>query len=45
MHGLGDTAEEFCNDFYKDPLIPDCKVVLPTAPMNHVTYLAKKTTA
>lgn len=31
IHGYGDTGELFCDDFYKEPLIPDCKVVLPTA--------------
>lgn len=31
IHGYGDTAELFCQDFLEAPLIPDCKVVLPTA--------------
>lgn len=31
IHGYGDTAELFCQDFVEAPLIPDCKVVLPTA--------------
>ena len=31
IHGFGDTAELFCEDFFQYPLIPDCKVVLPTA--------------
>jgi phospholipase/carboxylesterase len=31
IHGFGDTGELFCDDFAKDPLVPDCKVLLPTA--------------
>ena len=37
IHGLGDTGEAFCNDFFEAPLISDCKVILPTAPINPVT--------
>ena len=31
IHGFNDTAELFCQDFVQEPLVPDCKVVLPTA--------------
>ena len=31
IHGFGDTAELFADDFFHYPIIPDCKVVLPTA--------------
>lgn len=37
LHGLGDSAEGFFDLFYDYPLIPNCKVVLPTAPLNPVT--------
>lgn len=32
LHGFGDTSELFCDDFASFPIIPNCKVVLPTAP-------------
>ena len=31
IHGFNDTAELFCQDFLQEPLVADCKVVLPTA--------------
>ena len=37
LHGLGDTAQAFCDDFFQYPLIPDCKVVLPTAAVRPIT--------
>lgn len=36
IHGYGDTGELFCDDFFAAPLLPDCKVVLPTAPLKPV---------
>lgn len=37
LHGLGDSAYGFKDLFYDYPLLPDCKVVLPTAPLSPVT--------
>ena len=37
LHGLGDSAEWFLEYFLKKPLLPNCKVVLPTAPHQPVT--------
>ncbi|OMJ82661.1 hypothetical protein SteCoe_16584 [Stentor coeruleus] len=37
LHGLGDSANGFEDLFYDYPLLPDCKVVLPTAPSSPVT--------
>ncbi|OMJ80460.1 hypothetical protein SteCoe_19261 [Stentor coeruleus] len=37
IHGLGDNADAFCDDFFKEPLMPDCKMILPTASLNPVT--------
>jgi predicted esterase len=31
IHGFNDTAELFCQDFLQEPLVEDCKIVLPTA--------------
>jgi predicted esterase len=31
IHGFGDTAELFAEDFFQFPIVKDCKVVLPTA--------------
>lgn len=45
IHGLGDTGEAFCNDFFSAPLLPDCKVVLPTAPVQPVTMYGESTTS
>ena len=33
IHGYGDTGELFCQDFAAFPLLADCKVILPTAPI------------
>lgn len=37
LHGLGDSAEGFVDLFASNPLLPNCKVVLPTAPNQPVT--------
>lgn len=37
LHGLGDSAEGFVDLFSSNPLLPNCKVVLPTAPYQPVT--------
>lgn len=37
LHGLGDSAEGFVDLFQERPLLPNCKVVLPTAPSQAVT--------
>jgi predicted esterase len=37
LHGLGDSAEGFVDLFSESPLLPNCKVVLPTAPTQPVT--------
>ena len=37
LHGLGDTARGFSEMFYESPLLPDTKMVLPTAPVQAVT--------
>ena len=37
LHGLGDTANGFADIFYRSPVLPDTKMVLPTAPIQAVT--------
>jgi predicted esterase len=45
LHGIGETAynyaEKFLNEFMELP--PDCKIIIPTAPMRLVTDIEKKT--
>lgn len=38
LHGLGEPVEKYFKMFEKYPLLPNCRIVLPIAPVRSVTY-------